>query len=305
MSKTYKWTRKERNICLKPFTRPYLDSRHYTEFKMNKLPLWMKTYGYWLNRENNSSMPRFYRKFSRGTIVMVNFGIQLGGEFSGPHFAIVLNKNDTKYSSVLTVVPLSSKYHKNYANLGYELLGQINKLFEDFHKENIDNLKYLNTELAKLMDDNTSGQNSFQFTEEESDLLRQNGIADEFNHKTLLINAGASSPEITQVVHLMKSVSDYQSYKNIHAFISRVEPLLKRSNHLKLLMDEEKQMSISLGSLVNKASNFNAVTYANTSNITTVSKLKITKFSKGNISENTAISSESMRKIVDKLNESI
>ncbi|KRN36241.1 type II toxin-antitoxin system PemK/MazF family toxin [Lactiplantibacillus plantarum] len=302
MSKAYKWTRKERNMYLKSFTRPYLDSRYYTEFKMNKLPLWMRTYGYWLNRENNDNMPKFYRKFSRGTIVMVNFGIQLGGEFSGPHFAIVLNKNDTKYNSVLTVVPLSSKYHKNYANLGYELLYQIKQLFDEFHQENSNKLALLDKSLKEIMTDHKDGQNSFSFTVDESNLLRKAGIDNRFDHKTLLINVGKYSPEISETIQLMKTIPNYQSYKNIQLYVSRVEPLLKQSNHLKELMDEEKQMVSSLRSLASKVNNFNAITYANTANITTVSKLKITKFKRGNISENTSISTDGMQKIVDKMN---
>ena len=49
-----------------------------------------------------------YKKYSRGTILLVDFGENVGYEFNGKHFAIVLNKNDSEKSGKLMVIPLTS-----------------------------------------------------------------------------------------------------------------------------------------------------------------------------------------------------
>lgn len=59
-----------------------------------------------------------YRRYPRGKLVKVDFGVNIGGEFSEQHFAITLTKQDNQYNSTITVVPLSSKPHKAYLLLG-------------------------------------------------------------------------------------------------------------------------------------------------------------------------------------------
>ena len=48
-------------------------------------------------------------KLKRGNIIMVDFGINLGSELSGIHFAIVLNNDDNYNVDNVTVIPLTSK----------------------------------------------------------------------------------------------------------------------------------------------------------------------------------------------------
>ena len=70
-----------------------------------------------MTKQNTNKRQR-YHKYKRGQFVIVRFGNGTGNEFSGTHPAIVLNKNDNPYNGVLTVVPLSSKPHKHYLELG-------------------------------------------------------------------------------------------------------------------------------------------------------------------------------------------
>ncbi|HAP8019376.1 TPA: type II toxin-antitoxin system PemK/MazF family toxin, partial [Enterococcus faecium] len=55
-----------------------------------------------------------YRVYKRGTIVYVDFGVNVGYELSGNHFAIVLNNKDNSKNGVVCVVPISSKKKSNY-----------------------------------------------------------------------------------------------------------------------------------------------------------------------------------------------
>ncbi|MFR4125889.1 hypothetical protein [[Ruminococcus] torques] len=47
-------------------------------------------------------------------MIQVDLGFRIGHEEGGLHYAVVLNKKDSPYSDILTVLPLSSKkriYH--------------------------------------------------------------------------------------------------------------------------------------------------------------------------------------------------
>ena len=86
--------------------------------------------------------PLYFRRYSRGSIVKVRFGVNIGSEFSGDHFAIVVSKGDTAYNPVLHVIPISSKKHKRCVYLGNVLIldSEIEKLRLDYSKES-DNTK--------------------------------------------------------------------------------------------------------------------------------------------------------------------
>ena len=69
-----------------------------------------------------------YKKYERGTIIKVDFGVSLGSEMSQIHFAIVLNNYDNPKNNILTVVPLtstSSKFNLNLHNLITNLIAEI------------------------------------------------------------------------------------------------------------------------------------------------------------------------------------
>lgn len=59
-----------------------------------------------------------YKRYKHGQLVMVDFGKGMDHEFSFKHPAIVLTKDDNPKKGTVTVVPLSSKYHKHYLPLG-------------------------------------------------------------------------------------------------------------------------------------------------------------------------------------------
>ena len=79
--------------------------------------------------ENNLSVERKnYKKYQRGTIVKVDFGVGLGSEMSQVHFAIVLNNYDNYKNNILTVIPLTStkgKFNLNLKSLIHDLIVEI------------------------------------------------------------------------------------------------------------------------------------------------------------------------------------
>ncbi len=90
----------------------------YTNFEQSKLQE-SKTLLYEIKEK-----PKYFKRYSRGRIVKVSFGVNIGSEFSGDHFAIVVSKNDTAYNPVLHVIPITSKFHKNYLNIGSALINE-------------------------------------------------------------------------------------------------------------------------------------------------------------------------------------
>ncbi|MCI3137693.1 type II toxin-antitoxin system PemK/MazF family toxin [Staphylococcus hominis] len=85
--------------------------------KFKYLPSWQYSKAYWFKKEHNGSSKKKYVKLKRGSIVFVNFGVNVGSEISGHHFAVVVNKDDTIYKPVTTVVPLTSKSKDFYIPL--------------------------------------------------------------------------------------------------------------------------------------------------------------------------------------------
>ena len=91
--------------------------------------------------------PKSYMRYFRGEIVRVKFGVNIGSEFSGEHFAIVISKRDTMMNPTLHVIPLTSKKHSKSVNVGNILYNEehINDLELLLQSEN-DKIKKKNIE---------------------------------------------------------------------------------------------------------------------------------------------------------------
>lgn len=69
----------------------------------------------WLERETNlflgelKNKKRKYFKYKKGTIIKVDFGINIGSELCYVHFAVVINADDNVGKDSLIVIPLTSK----------------------------------------------------------------------------------------------------------------------------------------------------------------------------------------------------
>lgn len=94
--------------------------------------------------------PDIFKKYKRGSIVKVRFGVNPGSEFSGDHYAIVLNKDDNIYNPVLNVIPITSvsnKYNINLGNIIYDE-NKVNNLKTLLENEtDLENIK----ELKKIL----------------------------------------------------------------------------------------------------------------------------------------------------------
>lgn len=121
------------------------------KFKM--LPKWLDTVSYRYNKEFNHDFPNSLAYFKRGAVVRADFGVNMGSEFCGLHFAIVLNKHDNSKNRTLTVLPLTSHDKDGRFPLGAEVFNQttqmINLQIENF-KSRLSKLAAESAEEAQL-----------------------------------------------------------------------------------------------------------------------------------------------------------
>lgn len=90
--------------------------------KANLISFWIKDYVKLLEFEESFD-PTKNISYKRGNVVKLNFGFNVGAEYGGLHYGIVLDNNNAHNSPVVTVIPLTSikagkKIHTNSVDLG-------------------------------------------------------------------------------------------------------------------------------------------------------------------------------------------
>lgn len=87
----------------------YIDSSdHKMTCKADILSFWIEQYSDYLLSESSFS-PQKLKRYERGDVIQINLGFRVGSEQGGLHYAVVLDSNNAVNSSVITIIPLSSK----------------------------------------------------------------------------------------------------------------------------------------------------------------------------------------------------
>ena len=106
--------------------------------KADLISYWLKTYADYIEFEDKFDS-RKLMNYSRGDVIRVNFGFNIGAEMGGLHFAVVLDNDSKQKSNVLTVVPLSSTngktVHEREVDLGVEIFEKVNAIQGDLIKD--------------------------------------------------------------------------------------------------------------------------------------------------------------------------
>lgn len=101
----------------------YIDNPNTID-KADKLSYWIEDYSRLLDFEDDFK-PCFLKTYSRGDILKVNFGYNIGNEEGGLHYCVVVEKNNSVKSGIITVIPLTSdkgkKVHFSEVNIGNEI----------------------------------------------------------------------------------------------------------------------------------------------------------------------------------------
>lgn len=152
--------------------------------KANLISYWLKDYARFIDFEEKFDPSRNIA-YKRGNIVKLNFGFNIGSEYGGLHYAIVLDNHNAHNSPVVTVIPLTSiktdkALHKNSVELGNEIYRSlkikydtISKTLEEEQKEIFEVLSMAETlhELTKsaITDTENSERSSEEFSKHLSD----------------------------------------------------------------------------------------------------------------------------------------
>lgn len=78
----------------------------------DKLAYWIEDYCRLLNFEKKFK-PCMLKTYKRGDIIKVNLGYNIGNEEGGLHYCVVVDKNNSKNSGIITVIPLTSDKGKS------------------------------------------------------------------------------------------------------------------------------------------------------------------------------------------------
>nr|WP_279390829.1 type II toxin-antitoxin system PemK/MazF family toxin [Mammaliicoccus sciuri] len=101
------------------------------------MPHWLDFYANTIKSETNKKKI-YFKRYKKGSIIYVKLGSNIGSEFSGNHFCVVLDNQDNSGKETITIVPLSSKSNENYIQLDTNIFDQTLKNLKDKvnkHKE--------------------------------------------------------------------------------------------------------------------------------------------------------------------------
>lgn len=208
--------------------------------------------------------------YKRGNIVKINFGFNIGNEYGGLHYGIVLDKHNAHNSPVVTVIPLTSvkegkEIHENNVFLGNDLYRLLKIKYDTI-------LKSVVSERDKLRKMMVITQGILTLAEEGIKETRESLHDASFDMKSLL----QSEENLDNVKELATELKE------------RSDKAIEQLENLKKIEKEISQMKKGSIALINQ--------------ITTISKIRIydPKNSNGVLSGIT-LSQEQMEKINNKV----
>lgn len=262
-------------------------------FKINQLPSWISLFASILQKEVNNDLPKYYRQFAPGEVVLVNFGVSIGQELCGTHFAIVLNKKDNKYNSTLLVVPLSSKYHDDYVSLDRELAERMEETVKKSNKEinrKLDHIQKEGMEYFKLLIN--FHDSNIKANAEEISFLKSMSLLpaskEDYKNNTEIAqkNVKISRKEMSKIKGdkkyplLNKYMTIYEISSNLIKKSKKINTQILKVSHFR---EETKK--------------HNNRSYAAINNIKTISKLRLINFYDRGLVDRILVSEDSLNKI--------
>lgn len=93
--------------------------------KADKLCYWIEDYCRFLQYEERFDSTK-YKRYKRGEVIKAHLGYRIGSEEGGLHYCLVVDKNNSIYSPVVTVVPLTSVKSTTVINPCKPVKGRVN-----------------------------------------------------------------------------------------------------------------------------------------------------------------------------------
>ncbi|MCS6143408.1 type II toxin-antitoxin system PemK/MazF family toxin [Latilactobacillus curvatus] len=208
--------------------------------------------------------------YQRGAIVNVDFGVNIGTELSGNHFAIILNKKDTPRNDKLTVIPLTSHQHPHTIELSDTIK---TSSLDEFRKTELSALLslysviYLRHEalIAIGKKSDTSPKDFLNSVFE--------GIEDDKGGVEFIeYMKGSTTNQIKNkedAIVFLKTNTDFYDTENYDD-----DPLFNSA------LSKLSEMVLKLNDVLNRYELYNKTTYAKAVDITTISKARLMKINK-------------------------
>lgn len=246
--------------------------------KANLISYWIEDYARMIGFEE-AFKPTKNIAYKRGDVLKVNFGFNIGAEYGGLHYAIVIDVFSAHNSPVITVIPLTSLKpkkitHSNSVNLGEEIFNKLNNKLIKTKYETIQKL----TDFEKTVNQTTE---TIACLEQKANNLLKKQYHEGISPKTLLEQEEELYVLNSQLQKLKKIAQN--TNQNISTLKIMVENLEKQANEI-------KKMKAGSIAIVNQ--------------ITTVSKIRILDPKNSNgVLYGISISEENMTKINNKVKE--
>lgn len=277
-----------------------ISSKRFLEVSKNKtwkfqlLPNWLNSVSYWYSKENNKILPLRYFYYDRGSIIRVDFGVNMGSEFCGLHFAIVLDKNDISSKKTLTVIPLTSKSKKGRFSLGKEIFNQTTNILNQQISELEKRIVFINQKTVNL-------EKKTKFLAKKLKNIILNGtderekdiVNKEFQY---VINKGIVTDTLNNII-----INGKYNENEVNQLKNEIKDNGKEFNQLKNEARNNSKEIQSLIRVIKIYSRYNKNTYVRLSDITTISKLRIRKINKYDPSGKIKLNSQQMASISDEL----
>lgn len=211
-------------------------------YKYRYLPQWLrfKSENFKNDVDEKKSKNQFHLK--RGTLVYARLGVNIGTEFSGNHFCIVLDKYDNKYKETVTVIPLSSKGQKHYLKLKDNVVehakDKIEQHLEKFSKEIDEYGKKVSKgseQLLKYKEILESISSSKKVNEDELKELENIGNELKEDHKeskAILDSLKTKQSQLSKLIDRYAKLNGKTSYAHISAITTISKQRLLRINEL-------------------------------------------------------------------------
>lgn len=126
--------------------------------KSDLLAYWLNDFAIYHDEERNFNISKS-GVYSRGDIIKVNLGFNIGHELGGLHYCVVLSKYDNTRNGTLNVIPLTSKkMNKKYDSFAVNLGKEVHSMFQEKLDKEKQSLKQILDKLDKIEDIPTNVQ---------------------------------------------------------------------------------------------------------------------------------------------------
>ena len=229
--------------------------------RSDKIAQWIENWVKYLKIEQVFN-PRSIQALKRGSIVYADFGFNVGREYGGLHYAIVLNKIDARSNHLLHVLPLTSvKETTDISNLKYFQLPIGNEVFQLLSNKALKKVR----ELSELYD---------RFSKKDGELREKVVMVEsliEDNKKTLEILKNLSSSDmddssIKQILTINKNI-DFAS--------DQAEKIRQEAKENAILLAELNEKLEYANKFILKTQNMNKDSIVLLNQVTTISKMRL------------------------------